>query len=94
MNDLGLEIYVLIFLAFISVVAVVMTIYDKAAAKSGKRRAPEKTLMLIGFFGGATAMYCVMQLIRHKTKHKKFMIGLPVFIVLHLAMIIAVVYFL
>ena len=94
MNDLGLEIYVLIFLAFISVVAVVMTIYDKAAAKSGKRRVPEKTLMLIGFFGGATAMYCVMQLIRHKTKHKKFMIGLPVFIVLHLAMIIAVVYFL
>lgn len=84
----------LIFLAFISVIAVFITIYDKAAAKTGKRRVPEKTLMLIGLFGGATAMYCVMQLVRHKTKHKKFMIGLPVFIVLHIVLIIYVIYLL
>lgn len=84
----------LIYLAVISVVAVLVTIYDKAASKTGRRRTPEKTLMFIGFFGGATAMYAVMQLIRHKTKHKKFMIGLPIFIVLHLAVIVSVVYFL
>ena len=94
MIEMGTDLYIMLFLAAMSFVSVVVTIYDKAAAKSGKRRIPEKTLMLIGFFGGATAMYCVMQLIRHKTKHKKFMLGLPVFIVLHLALIIAVVYFL
>ena len=94
MNDIGGEMYLLFFLVAVSFVAVVMTIYDKTAAKKGRRRVPEKTLMLVGFFGGATAMYCVMQLIRHKIKHKKFMLGLPAFIVLHLALIIAVVYFL
>lgn len=94
MIDMGTDLYLLFFLAAMSFVAVVVTIYDKAAAKAGKRRIPEKTLMLIGFFGGATAMYCIMQLIRHKTKHKKFMLGLPFFIILHLALIISVVYFL
>lgn len=91
---MGIELYMLIYLAVISVVAIVVTSHDKAAAKKGRRRIPEKTLMLVGFFGGATAMYSVMQLIRHKTKHKKFMLGLPVFILLHLAVIISVVYFL
>lgn len=92
--DMGIELYMLIYLAVVSVIAVFITIYDKAAAKTGRRRVPEKALMLIGFSGGATAMYAVMQLIRHKTKHNKFMLGLPVFILLHLAVIISVVYFL
>ena len=39
--------------------------------------------------GGATGMYVTMQLIRHKTKHKKFMIGLPIFIVLHIGILLA-----
>lgn len=86
--------YLLIYFAVVSLVAILVTIYDKAAAKTGRRRIPEKTLMLIGFFGGATAMYSAMQLIRHKTKHKKFMLGLPIFIVLHLAVIVSAVYFL
>lgn len=91
---MDIQAYMLLFLAVVSVVAIFVTVYDKAAAKTGRRRIPEKTLMLIGFFGGATAMYSVMQLIRHKTKHKKFMLGLPLFIVLHLIIIVSVVYYL
>lgn len=91
---MDIQAYMLLFLAVISIVAIFVTVYDKAAAKTGRRRIPEKTLMLIGFFGGATAMYGVMQLIRHKTKHKKFMLGLPLFIVLHLIIIVSVVYYL
>ena len=85
--------YALIYLAVVSVISIVITVYDKSVSKKGKRRVPEKTLMLFGFFGGATSMYAVMQIIRHKTNHKKFMIGLPLFIVLHLALIIFFVYF-
>ncbi len=88
------ELYIAVFMVLISVVSVILTAYDKAASKSRKWRIPENILLLFGFFGGATAMYGMMQLIRHKTKHKKFMIGLPVFILLHLAGIIYVVYFL
>ena len=85
--------YILIFFGVMSFVSFALTMYDKLAAQTGRRRIPEKTLMLFGFFGGAIGMYMTMQLIRHKTKHKKFMIGLPIFIILHLAVIVAVVLF-
>ena len=86
------ELYIAIFAGFVSVVSVMLTVYDKVASMAKKWRIPEKMLMLFGFFGGAMAMYATMQLIRHKTKHKKFMIGLPVFILLHLALILFLVY--
>ncbi len=74
----------LIYVLVISVVAIVITVADKKASKRRKKkRIPETTLMLVGFFGGALPMYITMKVIRHKTKHKKFMIGLPVIIFLH-----------
>ena len=75
-----------------SLVAVIVTCYDKAAAKRApKHRTPEKTLMLIAFFFGSFAMYATMQIIRHKTKHPKFMVGIPIFMALHVALIIVYV---
>lgn len=82
------ELYIAIFAGLISVVSVMLTVYDKVASMAKKWRIPEKVLMMFGFFGGATAMYVTMQLIRHKTKHKKFMIGLPVFIIIHIVLIV------
>lgn len=84
------ELYIAIFASLISVVSVMLTVYDKVASMAKKWRIPEKMLMLFGFFGGATAMYVTMQLIRHKTKHKKFMIGLPCFIIIHIALIVVI----
>lgn len=75
----------IVYLAVVALVAVVMTIIDKTAAKKGAWRIPEATLMLTGLFGGALPMYVTMKTIRHKTKHKKFMIGLPLEIALHAA---------
>ena len=84
---------VLGYLAAISLVSVTVTVYDKIAAKKRPRhRTPEKTLMLLGLFGGATAMYITMLLIRHKTQHKKFMVGLPLFIVLHVLIAAVLLY--
>lgn len=76
---------VIIYLIAVSLVAVLITAADKLAAKKGAWRVPEATLMLIGLFGGALPMYVTMKTIRHKTKHKKFMIGLPLEIALHAA---------
>lgn len=84
--------YLLIFFAVMSFVGVIMTVHDKHAAQKGKRRISEKALMLEAFFGGAIGMYIAMNLIRHKTKHKKFMIGLPLMIIVHIAIIAAVTF--
>ncbi len=81
-----------LYLAVVSVISVVLTFYDKAAAKAGRWRVPEATLMTVGLFGGAAAEFLVMKLIRHKTKHKKFMIGLPLEILLHIAIVALLLY--
>lgn len=82
--------YLLIFFGTISLIGIIMTVHDKRAAQKGKRRISEKTLMLTGFFGGAIGMYVTMHLIRHKTKHTKFTVGMPIFIIIHIAIILAV----
>ena len=80
--------------ALISLIGVAVTVYDKIAAKKRPRsRIPEKTLLLCGALGGALPMYLTMLLIRHKTKHKKFMVGLPLIIVLQIAAAAAIVWF-
>ena len=78
----------------ISVVAFAVTIYDKwAAEKRPQERTRESTLLLLSALGGASAMLLTMLGIRHKTKHLKFMIGIPVIIVLQIAAVIALLIF-
>ena len=84
--------YFLLYLAVISLVSVLVCCYDKIAAKKGWRRTPEKTLLLLAALGGSAAMYLTMQIIRHKTRHNKFMVGIPLIILLQIA-IIWVLYF-
>lgn len=84
---------VLVYSISISVVAVIITIYDKIAAINKKIRVPEKTLMTLALVGGAAAMLITMKAIRHKTLHKKFMIGLPLMIALH-TLVIGIAYYL
>lgn len=67
-----------IWLCLISAVSVFVTISDKKRAQKHQRRVPERTLLWLSAFGGSVAMYLTMKKIHHKTKHKKFMIGIPV----------------
>ncbi len=81
-----------IYVAAISIIAIIVTCYDKiAATKRPKHRTPEATLLFISMLGGSVAMYITMQLIRHKTKHMKFMIGIPVIILVQAAAIVATI---
>ena len=90
------KIILLLLLAYvliISVVAVCVTVYDKwAAKKRPKERTRESTLLLLSALGGSVAMLLTMLAIRHKTKHIKFMIGIPLIIILQIALIAALVF--
>lgn len=83
---------VIVYIVAISVMAAILTILDKWKAKHNKWRIPENTLMLVGLLGGALAMYITMKTIRHKTLHKKFMIGLPTQILLHSILVLVVIF--
>lgn len=78
--------------ALISLFAVCATLWDKRAARRHRRRVPEATLLLLAVLGGGVCMYITMKAIRHKTLHKKFMIGLPLIILLHGALAAAAIW--
>lgn len=65
-------------LTAVSLSAAVMTAWDKHAAKKRQRRLPERVLWLTALCGGSAAMWLTMLLVRHKTRHRSFMWGLPV----------------
>ncbi len=85
----------LAYLTVISLIAIILTGYDKYAAKERPRsRVPEATLLTVSALGGSLVMYLTMQLIRHKTQHPKFMIGLPLILFLQILVLLGVRYLL
>ncbi len=81
---------VAVYFAVVSLLSTLLTVIDKRCAVTHRRRIPERTLLLVAFFGGSLTELITMKIIRHKTLHKKFMIGLPVMIVLQLLIVAAV----
>jgi len=73
--------------ALISIAASIAAIVDKVRAERHEWRIPENKLLLLAAFGGASAMLLTMLIIRHKTRHRKFMAGLPI-IILYQAVIL------
>ncbi|MBQ5996155.1 MAG: DUF1294 domain-containing protein [Clostridia bacterium] len=79
--------YLILYLITVSAVGTLLTVYDKNAARKGKRRVRESVLFLFALLGAAGAMYITMRLIRHKTLHKSFMYGFPLIILAHIALL-------
>ncbi len=77
--------FLYIYLLVINVVAFCLYGLDKWKAKHNRWRISEATLILSAVIGGSLGAFCGMNLFRHKTKHKKFMIGVPVILVIQIA---------
>ena len=86
--------YFVIYLLVINFVAFVVFGWDKLMAKWQKRRVPEKTLFLLAGLLGSVGAWLGMQVFRHKTKHKSFVVGVPAILVAQMAAAAAVWYFL
>lgn len=48
---------------------------DKSAATAGRRRTPERTLLLLGLVGGWPGALLAQQLLRHKTRKTRFRVA-------------------
>jgi uncharacterized membrane protein YsdA (DUF1294 family) len=79
------NIYFEAYLIMINFAAVLVTVSDKRRARKHRWRIPENTLLLVAALGGSPAMLATMLLIRHKTRHPKFMIGIPLILILQAA---------
>lgn len=57
---------------------------DKLRAKKRAFRIPEATLFAIAIIGGSIGCILGMYLFRHKTKHLRFVYGLPLILILQI----------
>ena len=78
--------WVLLILAAVNLLAFALYGIDKLKAKKGAWRIPESTLLLVAFLGGSLGALLGMELFRHKTKHAKFKVLVPLFLILHIAL--------
>lgn len=72
-----------IYLILINAVGYLIMLIDKRKAKKKAWRVPEATLMGIAAIGGSLGSLIGMYQFRHKTKHKKFTIGIPLILAVH-----------
>ena len=61
---------------------------DKRRSVRGAFRIPEATLFAIAIIGGSLGSILGMHIFRHKTKHWYFLIGMPVILVLQIALVV------
>lgn len=64
---------------------------DKKKAIKNLYRIPEKNLFFICFVGGSLGILMGMYRFHHKTKHKKFVYGVPFFLVLNMMMLYSII---
>ena len=74
-------------LAVMSVVAAATFAWDKRRARAGARRVPEARLLGLALCGGGCGAWWAMQRVRHKTRHLRFRLLVPLFALAQLALL-------
>ena len=83
----------LVYLLLVNAAGFLLMLVDKYKAKRNLWRIPEATLMGVAAIGGSIGAIAGMNLFRHKTKHPKFYIGLPVIFVLQVVAVACIIFF-
>lgn len=72
------------YLTIINAVAFILMLLDKEKARQKKWRIKEATLIGVSVIGGSAGGLLGMYLFRHKTRHPKFTVGIPVILCIQL----------
>ena len=86
--------FLLMYLLIINVIGFLLMLVDKFKAKRNLWRIPEATLMAVAALGGSVGSLLGMYTVRHKTRHLKFTIGIPLILVLQIAAAVAIAVYL
>ena len=78
----------LVYLLLINAAGFLLMLTDKYKAKKNLWRIPEATLMAVAVIGGSLGSLLGMQLVRHKTKHLKFALGIPLILAIQIVLAI------
>ena len=84
--------WILIYLEIISLAALALMGIDKRRAKRGKWRVPENVLILSAVLGGGIGALAGMYLFHHKTRKRKFTVGIPVILAMQVFFSLLLIY--
>ena len=73
--------FLILYLLLINAAGFLLMLIDKYKAKKNLWRIPEATLMLVAALGGSIGSLFGMYTVRHKTKHLKFVLGIPAILI-------------
>lgn len=76
--------YILLYLFLINAAGFLLMLADKQKARKKQWRIPEATLIAVAALGGSVGSLLGMYTFRHKTRHPKFYVGIPVLLILQL----------
>lgn len=77
--------YYLYFALMINLISFIVSITDKFRAVKHKWRISENTLIFLALIGGGVGLLTGLLLSNHKTRKKKFMVGVPAIIIARIA---------
>ena len=87
MTQLSVVSFLLLYLGAVNIIGFLIMGIDKLKARKRGFRIPEATLFLVALMGGSVGSLLGMYLFRHKTRHRKFTIGMPLILLLQIALI-------
>ncbi len=79
---------IITYFIIMSIVAFILYFIDKRRAIRHKWRISEATLLTVSCIGGSFGAFLAMKKLRHKTKHAKFYITVPLMMIIHIVIII------
>lgn len=82
----------IVYFVLINIITCILYGIDKKKAEKGKWRIPETTLILFAAIGGSLGALYGMTHYHHKTKKIKFYLGVPVILILQLALFIFILF--
>lgn len=80
----------LVYLLIINAAGFILMLVDKVKARKNLWRIPEATLFLVAAIGGSVGSILGMYTFRHKTKHIKFIVGMPLILAVQIVIAILI----
>ena len=81
----------LIYLCIMNALGFLLMLLDKWKARKNLWRIPEATLLAVAVLGGSLGCIAGMYTVRHKTKHLKFIVGMPLILAIQIIVAILIV---
>ncbi len=83
--------YIFLYLLLINAASFVLMLVDKYKARRNLWRISESCLFTFAFLGGTLGSLAGMYLVRHKTRYRKFTVGMPIILILQIIIIIIII---